>query len=45
MGDNLAAKKKVKEFGIPLVPNTDFATSDVRKIIKIAQKNQISCND
>ena len=38
MGDNLAAKKKVKEFGIPLVPNTDFATSDVRKIIKIAQK-------
>ena len=38
MGDNLSAKKKVKEFGIPLVPNTDFATSDVRKIIKIAQK-------
>ena len=45
MGDNLAAKKKVKEFGVPLVPGTDFATSDVGETIKIAEKNQISCDD
>jgi len=38
MGDKLSAKKKVKEFGIPLVPGTDFAISDVEKAIKIAEK-------
>ena len=38
MGDKLSAKKKVKEFGVPLVPGTDFAISDVEKAIKIAEK-------
>ena len=41
MEDNLSAKKKVKEFGIPLVPNTDFATSDVGETIKMAEKSNI----
>ena len=38
MGDKLSAKKKVKEFGVPLVPGTDFATSDVGETIKIGRK-------
>ena len=38
MGDKLSAKKKVKEFGVPLVPGIDFAISDLQKAIKIAEK-------
>ena len=45
MGDKLSAKKKVKEFGVPLVPGTDFATSDVGENHQNSRKNQISCDD
>lgn len=41
MGDKLSVKKKVKEFGVPLVPGTDFAILDVGKAIKITEKSNI----
>jgi acetyl-CoA carboxylase biotin carboxylase subunit len=36
MGDKLSAKDAVKDFGIPMVPGTDYAIDDVEKAKKIA---------
>lgn len=36
MGDKLSAKDAVKGFGIPMVPGTDYAISDVQKAREIA---------
>ncbi|HMR87254.1 MAG TPA: acetyl-CoA carboxylase biotin carboxylase subunit [Saprospiraceae bacterium] len=38
MGDKLSAKDAVKNFGIPMVPGTDYAISDVKEAIQIAEK-------
>ncbi len=37
MGNKLAAKETVKEYGIPMVPGTDEAITDVRKAKDIAK--------
>jgi acetyl-CoA carboxylase, biotin carboxylase subunit len=36
MGSKLAAKDAVKKYGIPLVPGTDYAISDVEEALKVA---------
>lgn len=36
MGSKLAAKDAVKKYGIPLVPGTDYAITDVEKAKKVA---------
>lgn len=38
MGDKLSAKDAVKNFGIPMVPGTDYAITDVNEAIQIAEK-------
>lgn len=38
MGDKLSAKDAVKGFGIPMVPGTDYAITDVNKAKEIAGK-------
>lgn len=38
MGDKLSAKDAVKTFGIPMVPGTDYAITDVNEAIQIAEK-------
>jgi propionyl-CoA carboxylase alpha chain len=38
MGDKLSAKEAVKAFGIPMVPGTDYAISDVEKGLQIAEQ-------
>jgi acetyl-CoA carboxylase biotin carboxylase subunit len=38
MGSKLAAKAAVKEYGIPLVPGTDEAVTDVKEAEKIAKE-------
>ena len=38
MGDKLSAKEAVKDFGIPMVPGTDYAIDDVEKAKIIAEK-------
>ena len=38
MGDKLSAKQTVKAYGIPLVPGTDEAISDVEEAKRIAQE-------
>lgn len=38
MGDKLSAKDAVKNFGIPMVPGTDYAITDVNDAIQIAEK-------
>jgi len=37
MGDKLSAKDAVKDFGIPMVPGTDYAITDVHEAKKIAE--------
>lgn len=37
MGDKLSAKDAVKDFGIPMVPGTDYAITDVNEAKKIAE--------
>jgi pyruvate carboxylase subunit A len=36
MGDKLSSKEAVKEFGIPMVPGTDFAVTDLKEGKRIA---------
>lgn len=38
MGDKLSAKDAVKDFGIPMVPGTDYAISDIESAREIARK-------
>jgi acetyl-CoA carboxylase biotin carboxylase subunit len=38
MGDKLSAKDAVKDFGIPMVPGTDYAISDIQSAREIARK-------
>lgn len=38
MGDKLSAKEAVKDFGIPMVPGTDYAIDDVEEAKIIAEK-------
>ena len=38
MGDKLSAKEAVKGFGIPMVPGTDYAISDINEAKKIAEE-------
>lgn len=38
MGDKLSAKEAVKNFGIPMVPGTDYAITDVAEAKKIAEE-------
>jgi acetyl-CoA carboxylase biotin carboxylase subunit len=38
MGDKLSAKEAVKAFGIPMVPGTDYAVTDVNEGQRIAEK-------
>ena len=38
MGDKLSAKDAVKNFGIPMVPGTDYAITDINEAIQIAEK-------
>ncbi len=38
MGDKLSAKDAVKGFGIPMVPGTDYAITDIVKAKEIAEK-------
>jgi len=38
MGDKLSAKDAVKNFGIPMVPGTDYAITYVNEAIQIAEK-------
>jgi propionyl-CoA carboxylase alpha chain len=38
MGDKLSAKEAVKDFGIPMVPGTDYAIADIPKAKEIADK-------
>ncbi len=38
MGDKLSAKDAVKDFGIPMVPGTDYAISDIQAAREIARK-------
>ncbi|MCB0790512.1 MAG: acetyl-CoA carboxylase biotin carboxylase subunit [Flavobacteriales bacterium] len=37
MGDKLAAKEAVKAFGVPLVPGTEGAVSDVKEALRVAK--------
>lgn len=37
MGDKLAAKEAVKDFGVPLVPGTEGAVSDLQEAVKVAR--------
>ena len=37
MGDKLSSKEAVKEFGIPMVPGTDYAITDVEEAMNIAE--------
>lgn len=37
MGDKLSAKEAVKDFGIPMVPGTDYALTDVAEAKKISE--------
>lgn len=37
MGDKLAAKEAVKDFGVPLVPGTEGAVSDLDEALKVAR--------
>ena len=38
MGDKLSAKDAVKGFGIPMVPGTDYAITDIKKAKEIAEE-------
>ncbi len=38
MGDKLASKAAVKNYGIPMVPGTDHAVSDIHEAISIAER-------
>jgi len=38
MGSKLAAKDAVKKYGIPLVPGTDYAITDLKEAKKVAEK-------
>lgn len=38
MGDKLSSKAAVKQFGVPMVPGTDHAISDVNEAIAVANK-------
>jgi acetyl/propionyl-CoA carboxylase alpha subunit len=38
MGDKLSAKDAVKDFGIPMVPGTDYSITDIPKAKKIADE-------
>lgn len=38
MGDKLSAKNAVKDFGIPMVPGTDYAITDINEAKIIAEK-------
>ncbi|MBC7884545.1 MAG: acetyl-CoA carboxylase biotin carboxylase subunit [Saprospiraceae bacterium] len=37
MGDKLSAKDAVKKFGIPMVPGTDYALSDIGEAIRVGE--------
>ncbi|HEX5003055.1 MAG TPA: acetyl-CoA carboxylase biotin carboxylase subunit [Bacteroidia bacterium] len=38
MGSKLAAKEAVKKYGIPLVPGTDYAITDIKEAKQVAEK-------